>query len=142
MIARPLRLAILIFLWAALIEDTVIFALAWVRPELWFQLFHAAPPAGLEVTLLRRSAGQWGAFALAQAIALVVWRRRPVCLAIVAGVRFSDLFTDISYILAAPNLTPLGWIVLSPPAVLNLVGVLILLAGYRQATLSPPPATG
>jgi hypothetical protein len=137
-IGRRLRLAILAYLWAALTEDTVIFVLAWVYPDLWFQLFHHATPAGLEVALLRRSAGQWAAFALAQAIAIARWRKKPVWLAVVAGVRFSDLFTDISYILAAPTLTPLGWLLLSPPAVLNLVGVVIMLKGLEEANRARP----
>ncbi len=133
MIERRLRIVILAYLWAALVEDTVLFVLAWAAPDLWFQLFHTSAPAGLEVALLRRSAGQWAAFALAQAIALWRWRREPVWLAVVAGVRFSDLFTDISYIAAAPTLTPLGWVLLTPPPVLNLVGVVIMLWGYQQA---------
>jgi hypothetical protein len=139
-IGRWLRLAILAYLWAALAEDTVIFVLAWVYPDLWFQLFHRSVPQGLEVALLRRSAGQWAAFALAQAIALALWRKKPVWLAVVAGVRFSDLFTDISYILAAPSLTPAGWVLLSPPAVLNLVGVVIMLRGYEQMRATPSAA--
>jgi len=136
MIERRLRIAILVYLWGALTEDTVIFVLAWVAPDLWFRLFHDSVPAGLEVALLRRSAGQWAAFALAQAIALWCWRKRPEWLAVVAGIRFSDLFTDISYILAVPTLTRLGWILLLPPALLNLVGVVIMLWGYRQARRS------
>jgi hypothetical protein len=56
-----------------------------------------------------------------------------VWLAVTAGVRFSDLFTDLSYILAVPSLTTLGWILLLPPPVLNLVGVVIMLRGYYQA---------
>jgi hypothetical protein len=133
MIERRLRIAILVYLWGALAEDTVIFVLAWVAPDLWFRLFHDSVPAGLEVALLRRSAGQWAAFALAQAIALWRWRKRPEWLAVVAGIRFSDLFTDISYILAVPTLTRLGWILLLPPALLNVVGVVIMLWGYKQA---------
>jgi hypothetical protein len=43
-----------------------------------------------------------------------------------AGVRFSDLFTDVSYIVAVPSLTTLGWILLLPPPFLNLVGVVIM----------------
>jgi len=137
MITQPLKALILIFLWGALLEDTAIFFMAWLAPELWFQLFHHAEPASLDVAFLRRSAGQWAAFALAQALALWRWRRQPVWLPIVAGVRFSDLFTDLSYILAVPSLTTLGWCVLLPPPVLNLIGVVIMLRGYRQA-LSPP----
>ena len=132
-VERRLRTVILIYLWAALVEDTVIFVLAWAAPEIWFRLLHAAVPAGLEVALLRRSAGQWAAFALAQAITLWRWRKEPVWLAVSAGVRFSDLFTDVSYILAVPSLTTLGWILLVPPPFLNLVGVVIMLRGYGQA---------
>lgn len=132
MIERRLKTVIVIYLWAALVEDTVIFVLAWLVPELWFRLFHAGVPAGLEVALLRRSAGQWAAFSLAQAITLWRWRKEPVWLAVSAGVRFSDPFTDVSYILAVPSLTTLGWILLVPPPFLNLVGVVIMLRGYRQ----------
>lgn len=144
MIDRRLETAIVIFLCGALIEDTVIFVLAWVAPDLWFRLLHAGVPAGLENALLRRSAGQWAAFALAHAITLWRWRKDPVWLAVSAGVRFSDLFTDVSYILAVPSLTTLGWILMVPPPFLNLVGVVILLWGYRQATrhivlLAPDP---
>jgi hypothetical protein len=49
-------------------------------------------------------------------------------------VRFSDLFTDVSYILAAPSLTLLGHALLTPPPFLNLIGVIIMLQGYRQAS--------
>ena len=59
MIDRRLRIVILIFLWAALVEDTLLFVMAWVAPDFWFRVFHAALPAGLDVAWLRRSAGQW-----------------------------------------------------------------------------------
>jgi hypothetical protein len=132
MIERRLRILILIFLWAATLEDTFLFLMAWFAPDIWFKVFHASLPAGLEVAFLRRSAGQWAAFALAQAITLWRWQKQPVWLPITAGIRFSDLFTDISYILAVPSLTPIGWMLLLPPPLLNLVGVIILLRGYNQ----------
>ncbi len=133
MIGRRLRILILVYLWAALAEDTLLFLMAWLAPDLWFRVFHDASPAGLEIAFLRRSAGQWAAFALVQAITLWRWRRNPVWLAVEAGVRFSDLFTDISYVIAAPALTALGWVLLLPPAALNLIGVVIMLRGYEQA---------
>lgn len=133
MIERKLRTLIVLYLSAALIEDTVIFVLAWLAPGLWFQLLHNGVPAGLEIALLRRSAGQWAAFALAQAITLWRWKSDPRWLAVAAGVRFSDIFTDVSYILAVPSLTTAGWILLVPPPFLNLVGVVIFLRGCRQA---------
>ncbi len=132
MIERSLRTLILVFLWGALVEDSALVLMAWMAPELWFQLFHDQAPTGLDVPFLRRSAGQWLAFALAQAIALWRYKKNPLWLPIVAGVRFSDLFTDVSYIVSVPTLTTLGWWVLVPPPFLNLAGVLILLAGYRQ----------
>jgi hypothetical protein len=132
-IERRLRIAILIYLWAALLEDTSLVLMAWLAPDVWFRFFHAAAPAGFDVAFLRRAAGQWVAFALAQGIALARWRTRPIWLVIVAGVRFSDLFTDISYMLAVPSLTTLGWVCLLPPPVLNLVGVVIMLRGYKEA---------
>ncbi len=133
MIQGRLRTLIVVYLWGALIEDTVIFVLAWVAPDIWFRLFHDGLSSGLENALLRRSAGQWAAFALAQAITLWRWKKDPVWLAVAAGVRFSDLFTDISYILAVPSLTTIGWMLLVPPPFLNLLGVVIFLRGYRQA---------
>jgi hypothetical protein len=141
MIDRRLKTIIVIYLWAALVEDTVLFVMAWLAPDIWFRLLHAGVPAGLETALLRRSAGQWAAFALAQAITLWRWRKDPVWLAVSAGVRFSDLFTDVSYILAVPSLTTLGWMLLVPPPFLNLVGVVIMLCGYRQAR-TPVGAVG
>jgi hypothetical protein len=131
-IERRLRVLILLFLWAATVEDTLLFLMAWLKPDLWFSVFHRAAPTGLETAFLRRSAGQWAAFALCQAITLWCWRKKPVWLAIAAGVRFSDLFTDLSYILTAPSLTTIGWVLLSPPPLLNLIGVVILLRGYQQ----------
>ena len=132
MIERSLRVAILIYLWGALVEDTSLFLMAWLHPEVWFRVFHGVAPTGLDIALLRRAGGQWAAFALAQGIALCYWRKNPVWLVIVAGARFSDLFTDISYILAVPSLTTLGWVCLTPPPVLNLLGVVIMLRGYRE----------
>ena len=96
-------------------------------------VLHGLAPAGFDIALLRRSAGQWAAFALAQGITLWRWKRAPLWLVLVSGVRFSDLFTDISYILAVPSLTTLGWVCLLPPPLLNLVGVVIMLRGYRDA---------
>ena len=132
MIERRLSILILIYLWAALLEDTLLFLMSWLAPNLWFLVFHSSAPAGLEVAFLRRSGGQWAAFALAQALTLWRWRKQPIWLPIAAGIRFSDLFTDISYILAAPSLTARGWILLLPPPLLNLIGVIILLRGYNQ----------
>ena len=74
MVERRLRILILVYLWIALIEDTLLFVISWIAPDLWFRLFHHSHPIGFDVAFLRRSAGQWAAFALAQAITL--WRTK------------------------------------------------------------------
>ena len=100
---------------------------------MWFRFFHhTLPVTTLEIALLRRNGGQWAAFALAQAITLWRWRKAPEWLAVAAGIRFSDLFTDVSYLLAAPSLTFLGRMILPVFPLLNLVGVYLFLKGYRQ----------
>jgi hypothetical protein len=132
LIERRLKALILIFLWCATVEDTLLFLMAWLKPDLWFSVFHHAAPAGLDVAFLRRSAGQWLAFACCQAFTLRCWKKNAVWLAVSAGVRFSDLFTDLSFVMSVPSLTTAGWVLLLPPALLNLVGVVILLRGYEQ----------
>src|SRR5438034_932573 len=46
MIDRRLKTIIVIYLWAALVEDTVLFVMAWLAPDIWFRLLHAGVPAG------------------------------------------------------------------------------------------------
>lgn len=140
MIDRRLKIVILLYLWVALAEDTLLFLISWFAPDLWFRIFHHSLPVDLDVAFLRRSGGQWAAFALGQALTLWQWRKNPVWLPIAAGLRFSDLFTDISYILAAPSLTTTGWLLLLPPPVLNLIGVVIFLRGYKQLHAITSPA--
>ena len=140
MVKTPIKVLMLIFLCGALVEDTALCVLSWWQPDLWFHLFHHADPLGFDVALLRRAGGQWAAFALVQAIALLRWRREPIWLVIVAGARVSDLFTDLSYIAAVPSLTPLGWVALVPPAFLNLAFAVTMMVAWRQAT-APSPAS-
>ena len=132
MLTQPLKAFVLLFLGGALVEDATIFVLAWVLPEVWFRWFHHAPPAGLEIALLRRAAGQWAAFAIVQAIALLRWRAQPLWLLVVAGLRASDLLTDLSYIAAVPSLTTLGWALLTPPAFLNAAFIVTMTLAYRR----------
>ncbi len=138
MIDRRVKTLILIYLWGAFLEDTTIFAISWIAPQLWFHLFHHSTGGALEIALLRRSGGQWLAFALGQAITLWQWRRRPEWLAVAAGIRLSDLFTDISYLISAPSLTPFGRMLFPIFPILNLVGVIIFLKGYHQAISDEP----
>lgn len=120
----------LVYLWGGLALDVVISILAWSHPGLWFSFFHDTEPQGFEVALLRRAAGQWTAFALAQALALFLFRGQPVWFAIMAGIRLSDVFTDLFYLLSAQPLTLHGWLVLAPLPIVNAGGVFLLLRCY------------
>ena len=137
MVKTSVKALMLFFLCGALVEDVVICVLSWWRPELWFHLLHQADPQGFDVALLRRAGGQWAAFALVQAIALLRWRTQPLWLVIVAGARISDFFTDLSYIASVPSLTTFGWATLTPPAFLNVAFAVTMMVAYRQATASP-----
>lgn len=117
----------LAYLWGGLVLDVVISVLAWTDPALWFAFFHETSPQGFETALLQRAAGQWAAFALAQGLALYFFRRRPIWLAIMAGIRLSDVFTDLFYLFSAQPLTNHGWFVLGPLPLINLAGVVLLL---------------
>ncbi len=99
-------------------------------PELWFRVFHGVgyeDPEGF----LRRCAANWAAFAVCQAIALRRWRKDAMWLAVVAGVRLSDIFTDATYVLVARDTTWFAKATLAPSSVANLVVGLYLLRAYR-----------
>lgn len=136
MVDRRLRLVLNAVLAAVMVEDALLFLMAWFWPGLWFQVFHHSVPGTLEIAFLRRSAGQWLAFALGQALTLTLWRKAPVWLVMAAGLRVSDLFTDVSYVISAPHLTTTGYLCLLPPPVLNAVFIALLLRGYKRATAS------
>jgi len=64
MIKQPLNPLILVFL-RGVAEDAMLFLMSWLAPDIWFRLIHDAAPASLDIAFLRRSGGQWAAFALA-----------------------------------------------------------------------------
>jgi hypothetical protein len=75
----------------------------------------------------------WAAFVMLQVLALLRWQNQPYWLALIAGVRFTELFSDWVNIVAAKHVTLAGAIGLgiSPPA--NLVFGLLLLATYKAS---------
>ena len=125
--ARTVITLTLVYLWVGLALDLVISYLAWSDPGQWFSFFHDRAPQGLEIALIRRAAGQWTAIALAQALALIFFRKQPIWLPIMAGIRLSDVFTDLFYMLSAQPLTAHGWLVLAPLPLINAAGVVLLL---------------
>ncbi len=113
--------------------DVVLTTWALVFPQLWFTVFHGVPyddPQGY----LRRCGANWAAFLLVQSIALVRWRRDAVWLALVAGVRLSDIFTDVTHSFVAHDTTLFAKLTLAPMSLGNLLFGLFLLRAYRWRT--------
>ncbi len=99
-------------------------------PQLWFTVFHGTAyddPEGL----LRRCGANWAAFLACQAIAFVRWKRDAVWLAVIAGVRLSDIFTDVTYTFVARDTTWFAKLTLPPMSLCNLLFGLFLLRAYR-----------
>jgi hypothetical protein len=135
------RVQINVLLVGLILLDLVLSATAIGFPERWSQAFHGLPyddPAGL----LRRTGAVWVAFAGLQTIALLRWQDRPYWLAIIAGVRLTELFSDWTTILAAKQMTLLGTaeLAISPPG--NLLFGLILLSTYKRLGAGPLPGGG
>ncbi|MFC2091551.1 hypothetical protein ACFLTD_02130, partial [Elusimicrobiota bacterium] len=94
-------------LFALIVFDVVISVTGFFFPYLWFEIFHGVlydDPQGF----LRRCAANWLAFALVQLIAYINWEKKPYWLAVVAGVRFSDIFTDWIYLWFSADITSFG----------------------------------
>ena len=111
--------------------DLVLVIWAGVFPELWFTAFHGVPyvdPQGF----LRRCAANWAAFLLMQTIAWRTWKTDRVWLAVVAGVRLSDIFTDLTYVFVAHDTTLFAKLTLAPMSIINLLMGLFLLDAYRS----------
>jgi uncharacterized membrane protein (DUF2068 family) len=118
--------------------DVVLTVWAGAFPELWMAAFHGVALDDPQ-QLLRRCAANWAAFALVQAIAFARWREHPEWLAVVAGVRLSDIFTDATVIALARDTTWFAKATLAPMSVINLLMGLWLLRAYRwRVTASAP----
>lgn len=97
--------------------DLVYAIMCFFFPELWYKLIHDADyidPQGL----LRRTASIWAAFAVFQFIAFLMWQKHPYWLAIVVGLRFSELFADWTYLYFAQDISWSGrlGLLISTPA--------------------------
>jgi len=130
---RRLKLAIDAVLVAAIIIDVVLCGLTWVAPEMWFETLHATSDNAAFFPFLRRCGAHWGAFAIFQLVTLIRWRQALHWLVLAAGMRFSDLFTDLTYRLTSDNLTPSGSVTLLLPPLLNLGMGLLLMFAFHKA---------
>jgi len=115
--------------------DLVLVIWAFFAPDLWFEVWHGTvydDPAGL----VRRCGANWAAFLMLQAIALFRWQRHNHWIAIIAGVRLSDVFTDVTTTLFAEQLTIWGAVLLPLGSLMNVVVGLWLLRAWHA--LSSP----
>lgn len=87
--------------------DFALAAGAAVFPEFWFRFFHDAPYIDPQA-LLRRTGAIWAAFGVFHLVALWAWKRQPWWLAIVAGMRLSEIFADLTYLCLAESVTTNG----------------------------------
>jgi hypothetical protein len=121
---------------ALVLFDVFVSVVALFFPDFWYRVVHGVPyddPQGL----LRRCGANWAAFALIQTVALFRWKAAPYWLAVVAGVRLSDMFTDWTYLWFCSNVTTVGAIgmFLASPTELAL-GVWLLRA-YARVSAAP-----
>jgi hypothetical protein len=140
MITPKHRNAIRVLLLFLVVLDVVLSTLAVGFPETWFKIFHGVDyvdPQGL----LRRTGALWVAFTLLQATALFRWEKQPYWLALVAGVRLTELFSDWTYLYFAHNITAYGRIglLIAPPG--NLLFGWYLIRSYLKAVGNGRPAS-
>ncbi len=102
-------------------------------PRLWFSLFHGAAYVDPQA-YLPRAAGNWSAFAILQALSLSRWKKAPHWLAVVAGVRLSDVFTDLSCMIFCQSLSPAGLLLLSAAGLGNLFFGLYFLVLHKRVS--------
>jgi hypothetical protein len=141
---EKLQRAIAILLAALVLLDFSLVTQVVFLPDLWFETFHGSAEGWDEALLfLRRCGANWFAFLLLQIIALTRWRREPVWLAVIAGVRLSDVFTDISYVILSTERTWFAELSLPLMGVGNLLfGLFFLYAYSRRAEWSSEGQAG
>jgi hypothetical protein len=118
-----------------ILVDLVLSLVGFISPELWFDLIHGAPAIDPQ-RFMQRTAAAWAAFLVLQLIALVRFRRDPAWLAVIAGVRLGDMFTDWTHAVLAPDMTWFGDLCLLSASPINLLAGLFLLRAHRQLTAS------
>ena len=122
--------------------DLVLVTWVFTAPQLWFTVWHGVP--GDDASgFLRRCGANWAAFLLFQSIALWRWRREPWWLLVVAGVRLSDIFTDLTVALVAKDLTWTGAVLLPAGSLMNVVlGIWLICAWHMLGMAAARGAKG
>ena len=132
--------------WTRIVDGKLLFAIGVdvslslmtaLAPQWWFQTFHGVQGDALAVLFLQRCGANWTAFALFQILAVARWRRSTVWLPIIAGVRFSDVFTDWTYLAVSPHTEIIGVPAFLLPAAMNWGMALLLLAAWQRLRVQP-----
>lgn len=111
--------------------DTLLVMWVFALPDLWFQAFHGVERVDPQ-RLLQRMGANWTAFALLQWIAAFRWRTWPHWLLVIAGVRLSDMFTDVTNAIACRDATWFAWATLPLMSLLNLLMGLWLMTVWSR----------
>jgi hypothetical protein len=119
--------------------DLILVVWVFALPDLWFTVFHGVDRVDPQ-HLLQRMGANWAAFFLVELIATVRWRRHAHWLLIVAGVRLSDIFTDVTYVIVCGDATWFAWAALPPMSVLNLLMGLWLIKAWKHYRLQSEEA--
>ena len=133
MISSRLRAFIYVLLAFLVILDIVLSVVALCFPDTWFMTFHGVPYDNLDAQgLLKRTGAIWVAFTLLQLIAFFRWEKETWWLVLIAGVRWTELFSDWTYLYVADSITTMGKIglLIAPPG--NLVFGWILIRVYKK----------
>jgi len=143
-VKRPWIFAVDGVIVAAILIDIVLSGMTWVAPQMWFETLHGATgDQSAFYPFLRRCGAHWAAFAIFQIVALVRWRRGLHWLLLVAGMRMSDLFTDLTYLIESRTLASgSAYAGLILPFFLNLGMAVLLVLAWKEALraqgLKPP----
>lgn len=113
------------------ILDLLLSAICLLRPDLWVKLMHGTEYLD-SLGLIRRMGAVWMAFFVFQLIALLFWQSHAYLLVLVAGIRFTEIFSDWFYWYFTEHLTWFGnfGLLIAPPS--NIFFGLILLKMFKQ----------
>ena len=95
-------------LWFLVILDLFLAAICLFAPERWVYLVHGVTDWADPLGTTRRQGAVWLAFLVFQGIAVFRYKAAPEWLALVAGVRLTEVFSDYVYWWFASDLTWFG----------------------------------
>lgn len=101
---------------ALVVYDVILSGTCLIRPDLWYRFIHGADYVDPQHLLIRTGA-VWAAFSLFQLVARFKWEVQPLWLAVIAGIRLTEVFSDWTYLFVAADLTRFGWfgLFVNPP---------------------------